>query len=75
MFIDLYAKVASRSLTALKTFSKCSSIPYELRFPDSFRLVMKHDPCFCICLYRYGYLSCPRIGYLEALTKQLRISS
>nr|VFJ49272.1 MAG: hypothetical protein BECKDK2373B_GA0170837_10236 [Candidatus Kentron sp. DK] len=42
----LYAKVASHSLTALKTSSKCSFIPYKLRFLVSFRLVMKHDPTF-----------------------------
>jgi len=45
-FLDLYAKVASHSLTALKTSSKCSFIPYKLRFLVSFRLVMKHDPTF-----------------------------
>nr|VFJ50891.1 MAG: hypothetical protein BECKDK2373B_GA0170837_10318 [Candidatus Kentron sp. DK] len=44
--IERYAKVASRPLTALKTFSKCSFIPYKLRFLVSFRLVMKHDPTF-----------------------------
>nr|VFJ56978.1 MAG: hypothetical protein BECKDK2373B_GA0170837_106218 [Candidatus Kentron sp. DK] len=33
-------------LTALKTSSKCSFIPYKLRFLVSFRLVMKHDPTF-----------------------------
>nr|VFJ59567.1 MAG: hypothetical protein BECKDK2373C_GA0170839_107210 [Candidatus Kentron sp. DK] len=43
---ELYAKVASRPLTALKTSSKCSFIPYKLRFLVSFRLVMKHDPTF-----------------------------
>nr|VFJ57073.1 MAG: hypothetical protein BECKDK2373B_GA0170837_10633 [Candidatus Kentron sp. DK] len=41
-FLELYAKVASRPLTALKTSSKCSFIPYKLRFLVSFRLVMKH---------------------------------
>nr|VFJ48991.1 MAG: hypothetical protein BECKDK2373B_GA0170837_10229 [Candidatus Kentron sp. DK] len=44
--IELYAKVASHPLTALKTSSKCSFIPYKLRFLVSFRLVMKHDPTF-----------------------------
>nr|VFJ49289.1 MAG: hypothetical protein BECKDK2373B_GA0170837_102310 [Candidatus Kentron sp. DK] len=43
---ELYAKVASHPLTALKTSSKCSFIPYKLRFLVSFRLVMKHDPTF-----------------------------
>nr|VFJ55196.1 MAG: hypothetical protein BECKDK2373B_GA0170837_10512 [Candidatus Kentron sp. DK] len=46
MFYELYAKVASHPLTALKTSSKCSFIPYKLRFLVSFRLVMKHDPTF-----------------------------
>nr|VFJ63025.1 MAG: hypothetical protein BECKDK2373B_GA0170837_111814 [Candidatus Kentron sp. DK] len=41
---ELYEKVASHPLTALKTSSKCSFIPYKLRFLVSFRLVMKHDP-------------------------------
>nr|VFJ44186.1 MAG: hypothetical protein BECKDK2373B_GA0170837_100756 [Candidatus Kentron sp. DK]VFJ50889.1 MAG: hypothetical protein BECKDK2373C_GA0170839_103026 [Candidatus Kentron sp. DK] len=41
-----YAKAASHPLTALKTSSKCSFIPYKLRFLVSFRLVMKHDPTF-----------------------------
>nr|VFJ54468.1 MAG: hypothetical protein BECKDK2373C_GA0170839_104321 [Candidatus Kentron sp. DK] len=44
--IEPYAEVASRPLTALKTSSKCSFIPYKLRFLVSFRLVMKHDPIF-----------------------------
>nr|VFJ55770.1 MAG: hypothetical protein BECKDK2373B_GA0170837_105415 [Candidatus Kentron sp. DK] len=44
--LELYAKVASHPLTALKTSSKCSFIPYKLRFLVSFRLVMKHDPTF-----------------------------
>ena len=39
---ELYAKVTSRPLTALKTSSKCSFIPYKLRFLVSFRLVMEH---------------------------------
>nr|VFJ50520.1 MAG: hypothetical protein BECKDK2373C_GA0170839_102915 [Candidatus Kentron sp. DK]VFJ54600.1 MAG: hypothetical protein BECKDK2373B_GA0170837_104723 [Candidatus Kentron sp. DK] len=39
-------KYASYPLTALKTSSKCSFIPYKLRFLVSFRLVMKHDPTF-----------------------------
>nr|VFJ43066.1 MAG: hypothetical protein BECKDK2373B_GA0170837_100446 [Candidatus Kentron sp. DK]VFJ62489.1 MAG: hypothetical protein BECKDK2373C_GA0170839_109710 [Candidatus Kentron sp. DK] len=43
---ELYAKVASHPLTALKTRSKCSFIPYKLRFFARFRLVMKHDPTF-----------------------------
>nr|VFJ56361.1 MAG: hypothetical protein BECKDK2373B_GA0170837_105732 [Candidatus Kentron sp. DK]VFJ61419.1 MAG: hypothetical protein BECKDK2373C_GA0170839_10893 [Candidatus Kentron sp. DK] len=43
---ELYAKVGSTPLTALKTSSKCSFIPYKLRFLVSFRLVMKHDPTF-----------------------------
>nr|VFJ45375.1 MAG: hypothetical protein BECKDK2373B_GA0170837_101055 [Candidatus Kentron sp. DK]VFJ63500.1 MAG: hypothetical protein BECKDK2373C_GA0170839_11088 [Candidatus Kentron sp. DK] len=43
---ELYAKVASHPLTALKTSSKCSFIPYKLRFLVSFRLVMKYDPTF-----------------------------
>nr|VFJ47486.1 MAG: hypothetical protein BECKDK2373C_GA0170839_101839 [Candidatus Kentron sp. DK]VFJ63485.1 MAG: hypothetical protein BECKDK2373B_GA0170837_112613 [Candidatus Kentron sp. DK] len=42
---ELYAKVASHPLTALKTSSKCSFIPYKLRFLVSFPL-MKHDPTF-----------------------------
>nr|VFJ64658.1 MAG: hypothetical protein BECKDK2373B_GA0170837_11391 [Candidatus Kentron sp. DK] len=37
--MELYAKVASHPLTALKTSSKCSFIPYKLRFLVSFRLV------------------------------------
>nr|VFJ48126.1 MAG: hypothetical protein BECKDK2373C_GA0170839_102019 [Candidatus Kentron sp. DK] len=48
--VDLYSscmqKYGSYPLTALKTSSKCSSIPYKLRFFVSFRLVMKHDPTF-----------------------------
>nr|VFJ64822.1 MAG: hypothetical protein BECKDK2373C_GA0170839_11229 [Candidatus Kentron sp. DK] len=36
---ELYAKVGSTPLTALKTSSKCSFIPYKLRFLVSFRLV------------------------------------
>nr|VFJ45407.1 MAG: hypothetical protein BECKDK2373C_GA0170839_10111 [Candidatus Kentron sp. DK] len=36
---ELYAKVTSRPLTALKTSSKCSFIPYKFRFLVSFRLV------------------------------------
>nr|VFJ68027.1 MAG: hypothetical protein BECKDK2373C_GA0170839_11746 [Candidatus Kentron sp. DK] len=43
---ELYAKVALHPLTALKTSSKCSFIPYKLRFLVSFRLVMGHDPTF-----------------------------
>ena len=53
---ELYAKVASHSLTALKMCSKCSFIPYKLRFFAHFRLVMKRDPTFayasqCSALY------------------------
>ncbi|VFM95944.1 MAG: hypothetical protein BECKG1743E_GA0114224_100271 [Candidatus Kentron sp. G] len=48
-----YAKAAPRSPTALKTSSKCSFIPYKLRLLAGFRLVMKHDPCFCSCLQGY----------------------
>nr|VFJ53072.1 MAG: hypothetical protein BECKDK2373C_GA0170839_103835 [Candidatus Kentron sp. DK] len=44
--MELYAKAASRPLTALKTSSKCPFIPYKLRFLVSFRLVMKHDSAF-----------------------------
>nr|VFJ42942.1 MAG: hypothetical protein BECKDK2373B_GA0170837_100371 [Candidatus Kentron sp. DK] len=44
--MERYAKAASHPLTALKTSSKCSFIPYKLRFLVSFRLVMKHDPAF-----------------------------
>nr|VFJ44699.1 MAG: hypothetical protein BECKDK2373C_GA0170839_100921 [Candidatus Kentron sp. DK]VFJ44871.1 MAG: hypothetical protein BECKDK2373B_GA0170837_100831 [Candidatus Kentron sp. DK] len=43
---ELYAKVGSTPLTALKTSSKCSFIPYKLRFLVSSRLVRKHDPTF-----------------------------
>nr|VFJ60764.1 MAG: hypothetical protein BECKDK2373B_GA0170837_10957 [Candidatus Kentron sp. DK] len=43
---ELYAKAASHPLTALKASSKCSFIPYKLRFLVSFRLVRKHDPTF-----------------------------
>nr|VFJ48644.1 MAG: hypothetical protein BECKDK2373C_GA0170839_102231 [Candidatus Kentron sp. DK]VFJ49107.1 MAG: hypothetical protein BECKDK2373B_GA0170837_102239 [Candidatus Kentron sp. DK] len=43
---ERYAKVGSTPLTALKTSSKCSFIPYKLRFLVSFRLVMEHDPAF-----------------------------
>nr|VFJ61456.1 MAG: hypothetical protein BECKDK2373B_GA0170837_11019 [Candidatus Kentron sp. DK] len=39
-------KYGSYPLTALKTSSKCSFIPYKLRFLVSFRLVMEHDPTF-----------------------------
>nr|VFJ61320.1 MAG: hypothetical protein BECKDK2373B_GA0170837_11008 [Candidatus Kentron sp. DK] len=39
-------RAASHSLTALKTSSKCSFIPYKFRFLVNFRLVMKHDPTF-----------------------------
>nr|VFJ56904.1 MAG: glutamate N-acetyltransferase [Candidatus Kentron sp. DK] len=39
----------------MKTSSKCSFIPYKLRFLVSFRLVMKHDPCFFMRLYRQGF--------------------
>nr|VFJ47153.1 MAG: hypothetical protein BECKDK2373C_GA0170839_101727 [Candidatus Kentron sp. DK]VFJ63087.1 MAG: hypothetical protein BECKDK2373B_GA0170837_11196 [Candidatus Kentron sp. DK] len=46
LLFELYAKAASHPLTALKTSSKCSFIPYKLRFLVSFRLVMKHDPAF-----------------------------
>nr|VFJ67213.1 MAG: hypothetical protein BECKDK2373C_GA0170839_11623 [Candidatus Kentron sp. DK] len=45
-YMELYAKVASHSLAALKITSKCSFIPYKLRFFVHFRLVMKHDPTF-----------------------------
>nr|VFJ62203.1 MAG: hypothetical protein BECKDK2373B_GA0170837_11085 [Candidatus Kentron sp. DK] len=44
--MELCAKLTLRSLTALKTSSKCSFIPYKLRFLVSFRLVMEHDPTF-----------------------------
>nr|VFJ49802.1 MAG: hypothetical protein BECKFM1743C_GA0114222_100768 [Candidatus Kentron sp. FM] len=43
---ELYAKVILHSLTALKMSSKCSFIPYKLRFFIHFRLVMKHNPTF-----------------------------
>nr|VFJ62218.1 MAG: hypothetical protein BECKDK2373B_GA0170837_11088 [Candidatus Kentron sp. DK] len=59
LFCELYAKVASYSLTALKTSSKCSFIPYKLRFLVSFRLVMKHDPCFCMRLLRSASIHSP----------------
>ena len=39
--VELYAKVASHSLTALKMCSKCSFIPVKLRFFAHFRLVVK----------------------------------
>nr|VFJ58617.1 MAG: hypothetical protein BECKDK2373C_GA0170839_106623 [Candidatus Kentron sp. DK] len=45
-FPDEPAKVGSHPLTALKTSSKCSFIPYKLHFLVSFRLVMKHDLTF-----------------------------
>nr|VFJ63265.1 MAG: hypothetical protein BECKDK2373B_GA0170837_11232 [Candidatus Kentron sp. DK] len=62
--MELYAKVASHPLTALKTSSKCSFIPYKLRFLVSFRLVMKHDPCFCMRLYGL-YFSIKQPRYLN----------
>nr|VFJ46210.1 MAG: hypothetical protein BECKDK2373C_GA0170839_101434 [Candidatus Kentron sp. DK] len=43
---ELYAKVTLHSLTALKMSSKCSFIPYKLRFFIHFRLVMKHNLTF-----------------------------
>nr|VFJ53714.1 MAG: hypothetical protein BECKDK2373B_GA0170837_104327 [Candidatus Kentron sp. DK] len=44
--LELYAKVTLHSLTALKMSSKCSFIPYKLRFFIHFRLVMKHNLTF-----------------------------
>nr|VFJ64679.1 MAG: hypothetical protein BECKDK2373C_GA0170839_11207 [Candidatus Kentron sp. DK] len=44
--MELYAKVASHPLTALKTGSKCSATKCKLRFLASFRLVMEHEPTF-----------------------------
>nr|VFJ48376.1 MAG: hypothetical protein BECKDK2373C_GA0170839_102139 [Candidatus Kentron sp. DK] len=46
MRFELYAKVTLHSLTALKMSSKCSFIPYKLRFLIHFRLVMKHNLTF-----------------------------
>nr|VFJ68652.1 MAG: hypothetical protein BECKDK2373B_GA0170837_12197 [Candidatus Kentron sp. DK] len=43
---ELYAKVALHALTALKTSSKCSFIPYKLRFLVGFRLVITHNSTF-----------------------------
>nr|VFJ45162.1 MAG: hypothetical protein BECKDK2373B_GA0170837_100914 [Candidatus Kentron sp. DK] len=43
---ELYAKVGSHPLTALKTSSKYSFIPYKPRFLARFCLVMEHDPAF-----------------------------
>nr|VFJ93677.1 MAG: hypothetical protein BECKLFY1418A_GA0070994_103316 [Candidatus Kentron sp. LFY]VFJ93734.1 MAG: hypothetical protein BECKLFY1418B_GA0070995_104918 [Candidatus Kentron sp. LFY] len=54
---ELYAKVALYSLTVLKTSSKCSSIPYKLRFLVSFRLVMKHNSTFAFAS-NYTFSDC-----------------
>nr|VFJ56997.1 MAG: hypothetical protein BECKFM1743A_GA0114220_101804 [Candidatus Kentron sp. FM]VFJ59490.1 MAG: hypothetical protein BECKFM1743C_GA0114222_102473 [Candidatus Kentron sp. FM] len=56
MFFELYAKVASHSLTALKMCSKCSFIPYKLRFFAHFRLVMKRDPTFAYASFDRNHL-------------------
>nr|VFJ55605.1 MAG: hypothetical protein BECKDK2373B_GA0170837_105318 [Candidatus Kentron sp. DK]VFJ59680.1 MAG: hypothetical protein BECKDK2373C_GA0170839_10733 [Candidatus Kentron sp. DK] len=52
VYKDLYAKLTLHSLTALKMASKCSATKYKTRFLDHFCFVMKHDPCFCMRLYR-----------------------
>nr|VFJ63383.1 MAG: hypothetical protein BECKDK2373B_GA0170837_11259 [Candidatus Kentron sp. DK] len=62
---ELYAKVGSTPLTALKTSSKCSFIPYKLRFLVSFRLVMEHDPCFCMRLSLFERL-CNWLGFHDS---------
>ena len=46
-------KVTSHSLTALKMCSKCSFIPYKLRFFTHFRLVMKRDPTFAYASFLF----------------------
>nr|VFJ42751.1 MAG: hypothetical protein BECKDK2373C_GA0170839_100231 [Candidatus Kentron sp. DK]VFJ47040.1 MAG: hypothetical protein BECKDK2373B_GA0170837_101524 [Candidatus Kentron sp. DK] len=54
LLLVLYAKITLHSLTALKMSSKCSFIPYKLRFFIHFRLVMKHNPDFCIRLFGFA---------------------